>query len=185
MKQKFLVGGAAIALMLGAAGVASAAPTTANSVAAFANCTEAAQAGQHDIPKGSPAYSAALDRDGDGVACDEKDRGTAAGTTADDADDTSLGADDGDGADESDGYDGQHPGQHPGKHDGKHNDGWQHDGEDDDQVSVVPEGGAPTGDGSTEDGTGWWLGGGLLAALAAAGVAFRGRLARLASPSGR
>lgn len=70
----------------------------------------------------------------------------------------------------------------PEKADGVDNDG---DGKVDEnaQVTVVPEGGAPTGDGSTEGGTGWWIGGSLLAALAAAGVAFRGRLARLASSS--
>jgi hypothetical protein len=35
-----------------------------------------------------------------------------------------------------------------------------------DQVTVVPEGGAETGDGSTESSPAWWLGGGLLAAAA-------------------
>lgn len=33
-------------------------------------------------------------------------------------------------------------------------------------MTVVPEGGAETGDGSTENGAAWWLGGGLLAAAA-------------------
>lgn len=35
-----------------------------------------------------------------------------------------------------------------------------------DQVTVVPEGGAETGDGSTAPAAGWWVGGGLLAAAA-------------------
>ena len=38
--------------------------------AAFANCAEAARSGFRDIPRGSYGYSADLDRDGDGVACE-------------------------------------------------------------------------------------------------------------------
>ena len=43
-------------------------PTTTAST--FANCTDARSAGVHDIPRGDPAYSPALDRDNDGVACE-------------------------------------------------------------------------------------------------------------------
>ena len=36
----------------------------------FDNCTEAYQAGRANIPQGDPDYAKKLDRDGDGVACD-------------------------------------------------------------------------------------------------------------------
>jgi LPXTG-motif cell wall-anchored protein len=36
----------------------------------FDNCTEAYQAGRSNIPAGDPDYAAKLDRDNDGVACD-------------------------------------------------------------------------------------------------------------------
>ncbi len=36
----------------------------------FANCDQAYAAGQSNIPKSSPNYSAKLDRDRDGIACD-------------------------------------------------------------------------------------------------------------------
>lgn len=36
----------------------------------FANCAEAYEAGYANIPASHPYYSKALDRDGDGVACD-------------------------------------------------------------------------------------------------------------------
>ena len=45
----------------------------------FATCAEAAAAGFTDISQGSPGYAAALDRDGDGIACEADD--TAAATT--------------------------------------------------------------------------------------------------------
>jgi hypothetical protein len=187
MKQKLAVGGAALALMFGAAGVASAAP---QDPVRYTSCAEAQKAGVTNIPQSSPLYRRALDRDGDGVACDAKD--LAAAPDQSDADDTDL---DGEGAQGGTKDDDDRPGHHrPGhdgndhdgndhdgnSHDGNGHDGWNHDGGDDDQVDVVPEGGAPTGDGSTEDANGWWIGGGLLAALAAAGVAFRRRLAGLA-----
>jgi hypothetical protein len=41
----------------------------------FANCTEAEQAGRTDIPESDPAYDEALDRDGDGIACESGDGG--------------------------------------------------------------------------------------------------------------
>lgn len=37
----------------------------------FKSCKEAKAAGFSNIPKGHPAYSAKLDRDGDGIACDK------------------------------------------------------------------------------------------------------------------
>jgi hypothetical protein len=46
-----------------------------------------------------------------------------------------------------------------------------------DQVAVVPQGGAETGDGSTEGHTGWWIGGALLAGLAGLVSARRARVA--------
>ncbi len=41
----------------------------------FKNCTEAYEAGYSNIPKGSPHYAAKLDRDKDGVACDNPPAG--------------------------------------------------------------------------------------------------------------
>ncbi len=37
----------------------------------FKSCKEAKAAGFSNIPKGHPAYSSNLDRDGDGLACDK------------------------------------------------------------------------------------------------------------------
>ncbi len=36
----------------------------------FDNCTQAYQAGRSNIPRGDPDYAPKLDRDNDGVACD-------------------------------------------------------------------------------------------------------------------
>lgn len=36
----------------------------------YANCTQARQAGETDIPEGSAHYCSKLDRDGDGIACE-------------------------------------------------------------------------------------------------------------------
>jgi hypothetical protein len=36
----------------------------------FDNCTQAYNAGYANLPQGSPHYAKKLDRDGDGVACD-------------------------------------------------------------------------------------------------------------------
>jgi len=36
----------------------------------YANCTQARQAGETDIPSSSPHYCSKLDRDDDGIACE-------------------------------------------------------------------------------------------------------------------
>ncbi len=36
----------------------------------YSSCADAAQDGRTNIPKGDPAYSSKLDRDGDGIACE-------------------------------------------------------------------------------------------------------------------
>ena len=62
------------------AAVAAANPSAAvpldESVAAptqtFSNCDQARAAGYTNIPAGSPGYSASLDRDNDGIACDDE-----------------------------------------------------------------------------------------------------------------
>lgn len=54
-----------------ASGVVETTTTTAGSVS-FASCADAQAAGYHDIARGAPGYSARLDGDGDGVACDQK-----------------------------------------------------------------------------------------------------------------
>jgi hypothetical protein len=36
----------------------------------YQNCAEATAAGRTNIPRGDPAYQAALDRDADGIACE-------------------------------------------------------------------------------------------------------------------
>ncbi len=41
----------------------------------YANCTQAYAAGRSNIPASDPAYSRKLDRDGDGVACDNPPAG--------------------------------------------------------------------------------------------------------------
>jgi LPXTG-motif cell wall-anchored protein len=41
----------------------------------FDNCTEAYAAGRANIPQGDPAYSKKLDRDNDGIACDNPPAG--------------------------------------------------------------------------------------------------------------
>jgi micrococcal nuclease len=40
----------------------------------FKNCTEAWQAGAAPIYEGQPGYRPALDKDGDGMACDQPPR---------------------------------------------------------------------------------------------------------------
>jgi hypothetical protein len=45
-------------------------PTTAPAGVYYANCTAAKQAGAAPIHRGEPGYRAALDRDGDGIACE-------------------------------------------------------------------------------------------------------------------
>lgn len=55
----------------------------------FDNCTEAYAAGYSNIPKTSPFYAGKLDRDNDGIACDNPPAGfvphqaTSTGTTVD------------------------------------------------------------------------------------------------------
>ncbi|MEJ2859541.1 excalibur calcium-binding domain-containing protein [Actinomycetospora flava] len=61
-------------LFLGTAGPALAVPAVY-----YANCTEAFAAGVQNIPQGTPGYRPALDRDRDGVACDQGDPANAAG----------------------------------------------------------------------------------------------------------
>jgi hypothetical protein len=46
------------------------APATTTPSAYYANCTEARQAGAAPIYRGQPGYRPALDRDGDGIACE-------------------------------------------------------------------------------------------------------------------
>ncbi|WP_100492572.1 excalibur calcium-binding domain-containing protein [Mycobacteroides abscessus] len=53
----------ALSLSIGAGSVALADPP-------YANCKEAHADGKYNIPKGAPGYSAKLDRDGDGLACE-------------------------------------------------------------------------------------------------------------------
>lgn len=50
---------------------------------AFADCTEARRAGRADIPRSDPAYRAALDADGDGIACEASESGVLADTGID------------------------------------------------------------------------------------------------------
>jgi hypothetical protein len=57
-----------VALLLAAAAVGIAAPPQAQ--ASFPNCSAAKEAGFCDIPEGDPNYSADLDRDQDGIACE-------------------------------------------------------------------------------------------------------------------
>lgn len=52
-------------------GTVSPAPT--NLTHHYKNCTEAWADGRTDIPRGDPDYHPALDRDGDGWACDRSD----------------------------------------------------------------------------------------------------------------
>ncbi|WP_246657653.1 excalibur calcium-binding domain-containing protein [Arthrobacter yangruifuii] len=42
--------------------------------AAYANCSEAAAAGAYNIPSTDPGYGSWLDRDGDGIGCDDPSR---------------------------------------------------------------------------------------------------------------
>ncbi len=53
----------AVSLPVGVVSVASADPP-------YASCKEAHADGKYNIPRGAPGYSAKLDRDGDGLACE-------------------------------------------------------------------------------------------------------------------
>ncbi|WP_254897878.1 excalibur calcium-binding domain-containing protein [Kitasatospora sp. NA04385] len=45
--------------------------TTEQPAAYYKNCTEAKAAGAAPLHRGEPGYRSALDRDGDGVACEK------------------------------------------------------------------------------------------------------------------
>ncbi|WP_416828992.1 excalibur calcium-binding domain-containing protein [Ectobacillus polymachus] len=47
--------------------------TAQNDNVFYANCTEARKAGATNIKKGEPGYAPKLDRDGDGIACEDSD----------------------------------------------------------------------------------------------------------------
>jgi hypothetical protein len=109
---------------------------TASAQVYYPSCSAAAAVGVYNIQRGEAGYSAELDSDGDGVACEKDGAGSGSGSNG------STGSTSQDESVSSSGS------SRP------------------DQVTVVPEGGAETGDGSTETGSGWWVGGGLLAAVA-------------------
>lgn len=64
MRRILVVAGLTIGTALGLPLAAEADP--------YANCTEAANDGSYNIPRGSPAYAPKLDGDGDGVACEAR-----------------------------------------------------------------------------------------------------------------
>jgi hypothetical protein len=53
------------------------APTTGGNGAVYANCSEAEADGVSNIPSTDAAYSTGLDRDGDGIACEDNGSDTA------------------------------------------------------------------------------------------------------------
>lgn len=116
---------------------------TASAQTFYPNCDAAFAAGVSNIPIGAPGYRPALDSNKNGVACEKDGAGSGSGSndSSGSNDDTSSGT----GQDES---------------------AATSDSTRPDQVTVVPEGGAETGDGSTAPAAGWWIGGGLLAAAA-------------------
>ena len=120
-------------------GVADAAPA-----APFRNCAAAAASGYTDIPRGMFGYAARLDGNSNGIAC-EQGGGTGTGTAARFEDGSAVTAQ-------------AVSSSSSGPVSGSDADG---------QVSVVPDGGAPTGDGSTAADTPAWVAGagGLLAML--------------------
>jgi hypothetical protein len=69
----------AVALVLGASPALAASSGSGGDSAFFNNCSEARAAGQTNIPQTQSSYRRALDRDGDGIAC-ETNEGSA-GTT--------------------------------------------------------------------------------------------------------
>lgn len=54
-------------------GVSLFAASPAMAVGAYENCTAAAAAGMYNIPIGAPGYGPHLDRDGDGIGCENAD----------------------------------------------------------------------------------------------------------------
>jgi Excalibur calcium-binding domain len=148
--------------------VIAAGPASADTY--YPSCKAALAAGQSNIHRGEPGYRPALDRDHDGVACDEGDPATTgggAGSSGQDVgvSDPSTGDDVGSGA--STGTSGS----------AGSSDSTSSSGSTADQIAVVPQGGAETGDGSTEGHTGWWIGGAFLAGLAGLVTARRARVA--------
>ncbi|MEV0226353.1 LAETG motif-containing sortase-dependent surface protein [Streptomyces sp. NPDC050704] len=69
----------------------------------FKNCTEAYESGHSNIPKGDPHYGTHLDRDGDGIGCDQPPADFVAAEdeaeAADSGEDTPSGAPDQQGTD--------------------------------------------------------------------------------------
>ncbi|WP_433788143.1 excalibur calcium-binding domain-containing protein [Actinomycetospora sp. CA-101289] len=140
-----------VGLALGAASPALALPAAPP----YANCDEARADGAEDIGVGEPGYRPALDRDRDGVACESGEDASGGGS--------------GEGL----------PAEGSGTGDDESTVDEQTDestiesstaDDEADQVSVVPQGAAPTGDGSmhASDGALTWWSGALLAAFGAA-----------------
>ncbi|WP_188537035.1 excalibur calcium-binding domain-containing protein [Kocuria dechangensis] len=63
---------AGVALAAGV-GLSALSMTPASAAFVFTDCSQAAGFGVYNIPAGSPSYSAALDDDADGVACESAD----------------------------------------------------------------------------------------------------------------
>ncbi|HEY2225794.1 excalibur calcium-binding domain-containing protein [Actinomycetospora sp.] len=152
----------AAALLLAPVAVAG----TATADTYYANCKAAFAAGQSNIHRGEAGYRAPLDRDGDGVACEAGDPAAGNGGTGSTAQGVSA-------SQPSTGDQASSPstGDQAGSEVSTGSAGSSAD-----QVAVVPEGGAETGDGSTERDTGWWIGGALLAGLGALVTARRARV---------
>jgi hypothetical protein len=154
---------ATLAGILLLAPVIAAGPASADTY--YPNCKAVFAAGQSNIHRGEAGYRAPLDRDHDGVACEKGDPATTGGGAASNGQDVgvsdpSTGDDEGTGTSDSTGS----------------SSSASSSGSTPDQVAVVPQGGAETGDGSTEGHTGWWIGGAFLAGLAGLMTARRGRI---------
>ena len=65
-----LLGGVILSLPM--AGAAKKKASGNSTTVKFKSCKAAKAAGYSDIKKGEPGYSANLDRDGDGIACESK-----------------------------------------------------------------------------------------------------------------
>jgi hypothetical protein len=174
------VGLAATVLLapLAVAGAATAAPH-------YANCAAAHAAGVSNIHRGDPAYRPALDEDHDGVACEEPTGGSSGhgkpvshpstGTNeGSDDPDTSTGSDEPATSDDSSGS-----GTSTGSSTSSSSSGSTSSSAD--QVAVVPQGGAETGDGSTEGHPVWWTAGVLVASAAGLGALAAVRRRRIAA----
>lgn len=139
------------------AGTATAAPY-------YPNCDAAHAAGVSNIHVGEPGYRPALDKDHDGVACEEHE-GSGSGGHGSSVSHPSTGSDEGSGT----------------PNDSSTSPSGTSSSSSAAQVAVVPQGGAETGDGSTEGHPGWWVGGVLLAGLAALAGLATARRARVTS----